>query len=42
MSSKYVEKRKELTVIVVNPKTPEEYGKMIDDLNESFFMVFLI
>lgn len=28
--------KNKLTVTVANPKTPEEYGKMIDDLNEYF------
>ena len=29
-------KKKDLTVIVVNPKTKKEYEKMIDDLNVVF------
>ena len=37
MPRKYVKRpEKRLKVIVANPKTPEEYGKMIDNLNKVF------
>ncbi len=36
MKEKKPKKKKELTVTVANPKTKEEYEKMIDNLNKVF------
>lgn len=36
MKKKKPKKKKELTVTVANPKTKEEYDKMIENLNKVF------
>lgn len=35
-------KRKKLTVEVANPKTDEEYAKMIDQVNEKFKLLYSV
>jgi len=35
-----MKKKKKLTVVVANPKTDEEYSKMIDRVNEIFKQLY--